>query len=134
MLHYIPRLLVVNETKILSVKQESLLSLSKFNLTGSLMPKLLLPPSFNPRIEIGKSIHDLCNQLMPGAKMIPNSLTYWIVMNREESAEHVNSTSGTLKTWDSTKFYDLNPLKCGRNVVYRLYHLNQFLERFLIAR
>lgn len=97
------------------------------------MRKILLPNSLKHRMDIAKKVYQQCNELEPGSLLIPNTLTYRVLLCREEAAEYIHSTAGTLKTWDSTKAYDLNPLKTGSKVVYRLFHLDQFLERSLFA-
>jgi len=97
------------------------------------MKKLLLPHSLKSRMDIAEKVFEQCNQLEPGSLLIPNTVAYRVLLNREEAAEYIHSTAGTLKTWDSTKAYDLNPLKSGSKVVYRLFHLDQFLERSLFA-
>lgn len=114
--------------------ENSYVNEQKFKTTQDyFMKKILLPPAFQPRLEIAQDIHERCKVLEPGSKLIPNTLTYRILLNRHEAAEYIYATYGTLKTWDSTKAYNLHPIKSGSKTLYRLYHLDEFLERSLLA-
>jgi predicted DNA-binding transcriptional regulator AlpA len=50
------------------------------------------------------------------------------LFNRKEAARYINYSYGTLAVWDSTKRYDLKPIKIGRSVRYRRSSLDAFLE------
>lgn len=50
------------------------------------------------------------------------------LLNRKEAARYINYSYGTLAVWDSTKRYDLKPIKIGRTVRYRKSTLDAFLE------
>lgn len=53
------------------------------------------------------------------------------LLDRKAAAKYLRVTVGTLAVWDCTKRYDLQPLKVGRSVRYRLSALNKFIERQL---
>ncbi|MEA5402110.1 helix-turn-helix domain-containing protein [Arcicella sp. DC2W] len=53
------------------------------------------------------------------------------LLDRKAAANYLRVTVGTLAVWDCTKRYDLQPLKVGRSVRYRLSSLNEFIERQL---
>ena len=50
------------------------------------------------------------------------------LLSRKQAAEYLNVKAQTLAVWDSTKRYNLNPLKVGRAVRYRRCDLDAFLE------
>ncbi len=51
------------------------------------------------------------------------------LMNREEAANYLHVTPGTLAVWDCTKRYDLRPIRIGQRCVrYRRADLDRFLE------
>jgi hypothetical protein len=54
------------------------------------------------------------------------------LLDRKAAAEYLRVTPGTLAVWDCTKRYDLQPLKAGRSVRYRLSSLDKFIERKLV--
>jgi predicted DNA-binding transcriptional regulator AlpA len=57
------------------------------------------------------------------------------LLNREEAARYLGTTAGTLAFWDSTKRYDLRPIKLGRRSVrYRRADLDRFLEEYMPTR
>lgn len=49
------------------------------------------------------------------------------LMKRQEAADYIGSTYGTLSTWASTKAVDLKPIKIGRYVRYRKSVLDEWL-------
>ena len=49
------------------------------------------------------------------------------LMNRKEAARYISFKAGTLAVWDSTKRYDLKPIKIGKSVRYRKSVLDDFL-------
>jgi len=49
------------------------------------------------------------------------------LLSRKLAARYLNVSPGTLAVWDCTKRYNLNPLKVGRSVRYRLSDLDAFL-------
>ncbi|MBS1778030.1 MAG: helix-turn-helix domain-containing protein [Bacteroidetes bacterium] len=51
------------------------------------------------------------------------------VFNRKEAAAYINYSYNTLAVWDSTKRYDLQPIKIGRSVRYRKSSLDAFLSK-----
>ena len=57
-----------------------------------------------------------------------------ILMDRKEAAAYLNlKNPRTLNVWDSTKRYDLQPIKVGRKSVrYKRSRLTWFLESGLI--
>lgn len=57
-----------------------------------------------------------------------NMPVYEPLLNRKEAARYINYSYGTLAVWDSTKRYDLKPIKIGRTVRYRKSTLDAFLE------
>jgi len=63
---------------------------------------------------------------MPNDKSVLEPL-----LDRKAAANYLRVTVGTLAVWDCTKRYDLQPLKVGRSVRYRLSALNKFIERQL---
>jgi excisionase family DNA binding protein len=54
-----------------------------------------------------------------------------LLLDRREAANYLRISPGTLAVWDSTKRYDLKPLKVGRSVRYRRSELDKFIERQL---
>lgn len=50
------------------------------------------------------------------------------LLDRKTAAKYLSISPGTLAIWDSTKRYDLKPIKVGRAVRYRRSVLEQFLE------
>ncbi|TKT93311.1 helix-turn-helix domain-containing protein [Dyadobacter frigoris] len=54
------------------------------------------------------------------------------LLDRKAAAKYLKVTPGTLAVWDCTKRYDLQPLKAGRSVRYRLSSLDKFIERNLV--
>lgn len=50
------------------------------------------------------------------------------LFNRREAAQYIKYSYGTLAVWDSTKRYDLKPIKIGRSIRYRKSSLDAFLE------
>lgn len=50
------------------------------------------------------------------------------IMNRQEAADYLGFTYGTMTTWASTKRYDIKSFKIGRSVRYRKEDLDVFLE------
>jgi hypothetical protein len=54
------------------------------------------------------------------------------IFDRPTAARYLKFSPGTLAVWDSTKRYDLSPIKIGRSVRYKKSVLDQFLERRLI--
>ena len=51
------------------------------------------------------------------------------LMTRAEAAAYLHVSIGTLAVWDSTKRYDLHPIRVGRRCVrYRRADLDCFLE------
>ena len=55
------------------------------------------------------------------------------LVSREEAAEYLGVSPGTLAVWASTKRYDLPFVKIGRLVRYRKYHLDEFIKQRTIA-
>lgn len=53
---------------------------------------------------------------------------YEPLLDRKSAAEYLNMSPGTLAVWDSTKRYNLHPIKVGRNVRYRKEDLDSFLN------
>lgn len=54
---------------------------------------------------------------------------------REQAAKYLNYSPGTLAVWDSTKRYDLKPMKIGRSVRYSPRYIREFAARhFLMPR
>lgn len=49
------------------------------------------------------------------------------IFNRKEAAAYINYSYNTLAVWDSTKRYDLQPIRIGRSVRYRKSSLDAFL-------
>ena len=70
---------------------------------------------------------------MPQTKKGPlmSEKTNDTLMDRKSAARYLRVTPGTLAVWDSTKRYDLQPLKVGRLVRYRKSSLDSFAERQL---
>lgn len=57
------------------------------------------------------------------------------LMTRKEAAAYLGTTAGTLAFWDSTKRYNLRPVKLGRHSVrYRRSDLDRFLEEWQPTR
>lgn len=55
------------------------------------------------------------------------------LLDRKEAAKYLGLRNhGTLAVWDSTKRYDLEPIKVGRAIRYRKSSLDKFLDRQLI--
>lgn len=52
-------------------------------------------------------------------------------LNRKEAADYLGVSLGTLAVWDCTKRRQLNPIKIGKLVHYRLSDLDQFLDQRL---
>lgn len=50
-------------------------------------------------------------------------------MSRKEVARYLKISPGTLAVWDSTKRYDLQPIKVGAAVRYRRTVIEEFLHR-----
>lgn len=50
------------------------------------------------------------------------------LLNRIEAYAYTGFKPGTLAVWDSTKAYDLQPIKFGNAVRYRLSSLNRFAD------
>ena len=49
------------------------------------------------------------------------------LLTREEAAEYLRVTPGTLAVWASTRRYELPFIKCGRAVRYRKADLDRWL-------
>lgn len=49
------------------------------------------------------------------------------LLDRKEAAAYLRIAPGTLAVWDCTKRHDLKPLKLGKLVRYRRWHLDNFL-------
>ncbi len=58
-----------------------------------------------------------------------NNLNSDPLLNRKEAAKYINYSYNTLAMWDSTKRYDLRPIRIGRSVRYRKSYLDAFLEQ-----
>ena len=60
-----------------------------------------------------------------------NKNTFYLskLLTREEAAEYLGVSKGTLDVWACTKRYDLPFIKVGRLCKYRLSDLNAFLDR-----
>ncbi|WP_229214993.1 helix-turn-helix domain-containing protein [Dyadobacter bucti] len=63
---------------------------------------------------------------------MPNKAQPEQLLDRKTAARYLRVSPGTLAVWDCTKRYDLQPLKVGRSVRYRLSSLDKFIERNLI--
>ncbi|MBK8227481.1 MAG: DNA-binding protein [Flavobacteriales bacterium] len=50
------------------------------------------------------------------------------MLDRYEASAFTGFKPGTLAVWDSTKAYDLEPIKFGNAVRYRLSSLNRFAD------
>lgn len=50
------------------------------------------------------------------------------LLDRKSAAKYLAVSPGTLATWDSTKRYNLNPIKIGRAVRYRRSDLDRFIQ------
>jgi predicted DNA-binding transcriptional regulator AlpA len=50
------------------------------------------------------------------------------LLNRKQAAKYLNVAVGTLCVWDSTKRYNLEPIKLGKCVRYRRSSLDRFIE------
>ena len=55
------------------------------------------------------------------------------IFNRKEAAAYINYSYNTLAVWDSTKRYDLQPIRIGRSVRYRKSSLDAFLIRHRLS-
>jgi len=55
------------------------------------------------------------------------------LLNRREAARYINYSYNTLAMWDSTKRYDLRPIKIGRSIRYRKSYLDAFLEQHRLS-
>ncbi|GAB4023390.1 hypothetical protein GCM10028808_73700 [Spirosoma migulaei] len=53
------------------------------------------------------------------------------LLNRKEAADYLGVSIGTLAVWDCTKRRQLNPIKIGKLVHYRLSDLDQLLDQRL---
>lgn len=53
------------------------------------------------------------------------------LLNRVKAAEYLDISPGTLAVWDSTKKYNLEPIKVGSNVRYRRSSLDRFIAQRL---
>lgn len=51
------------------------------------------------------------------------------LMSRKDAARYLSISPGTLAVWDSTKRYDLKPIKVGTAVRYRRSVIEEFLNR-----
>jgi predicted DNA-binding transcriptional regulator AlpA len=54
------------------------------------------------------------------------------LLNRKEAAHYLGVSPGTLAIWDCTKHKQLNPVKIGKLVHYRLADLDHFLDQRLV--
>jgi len=55
------------------------------------------------------------------------------ILNRKEAAAYINYSYNTLAVWDSTKRYDLQPIRIGRSVRYRKSSLDAFLTKHRLS-
>lgn len=55
------------------------------------------------------------------------------LLTRKQAAEYLNISPGTLAVWDSTKRYDLKPIKIGSLVRYRKSDLDKYLDEKMKA-
>ncbi|MEZ5016097.1 MAG: helix-turn-helix domain-containing protein [Flavipsychrobacter sp.] len=55
------------------------------------------------------------------------------IFNRKEAAAYINYSYNTLAVWDSTKRYDLQPIKIGRSVRYRRSSLDAFIAKHRLS-
>ncbi|MVM34446.1 helix-turn-helix domain-containing protein [Spirosoma sp. HMF4905] len=62
---------------------------------------------------------------------MPHKNTSTRLLKRKEAADYLGVTLGTLAVWDCTKRRQLNPVKIGKLVHYRLSDLDQFLDQRL---
>lgn len=53
---------------------------------------------------------------------------YRKLLTRQQAAQYLDVTAGTLAVWASTRRYDLPFVKIGRNVRYRPEDLDRWLE------
>lgn len=60
-----------------------------------------------------------------------NDIKHEPLLDRKTAAKYLGIAPGTMAVWDSTKRYNLNPLKVGRSVRYRRSDLDKFLEHQL---
>ncbi len=51
------------------------------------------------------------------------------LLTRNEAAEYLDTSCGTLAVWDSVKRHDLRPIKVGSCVRYSFLYLKQFLNQ-----
>lgn len=54
--------------------------------------------------------------------------TYRKLLTRQQAAQYLDVTAGTLAVWASTRRYDLPFVKIGRKVRYRPEDLDRWLE------
>jgi predicted DNA-binding transcriptional regulator AlpA len=50
------------------------------------------------------------------------------LLDRKSAAKYLSLAPCTLAKWDSTKRYNLNPIKIGRAVRYRRSDLDRFIQ------
>lgn len=55
------------------------------------------------------------------------------LLTRKEAAQYLGISEGTLAVWACTKRYDLQMVKIGRLVKYRLSDLDAFIENNLVV-
>ena len=55
------------------------------------------------------------------------------LFNRKEAAAYIKYSYNTLAVWDSSKRYDLQPIKIGRSIRYRRSSLDAFLEKHRLS-
>jgi len=60
-----------------------------------------------------------------------NLLRFDPLLTRVEAAAYTGFEPGTLATWDYTKRYDLQPIRCPNAVRYRLSSINRFADSFI---
>ncbi|MEJ1929486.1 hypothetical protein WDZ92_04300 [Nostoc sp. NIES-2111] len=65
---------------------------------------------------------------MPQSFKKLDSKKYEELIDRKTAAKRLKMAPGTLAAWDSTKRYDLKPIKIGRTVRYRPSVIDRFID------